>query len=79
MSLRKGGGRSGPNPIDRGRPGSRRRVLTDAGGVPLATTLTGAQVHDSKVFEDLIDSIVPVKSKRSKPRRRPETLHADKG
>jgi hypothetical protein len=47
--------------------------------VPLAITLTGAHVHDSKVFEDLIDSIVPVKGKRGKPRRRPEKLHAHKG
>jgi transposase len=47
--------------------------------VPLAITLTGAHVHDSKVFEDLIDSIVPVKGKRGKPRRRPEKLYADKG
>jgi len=47
--------------------------------VPLAIALTGAHVHDSKVFEDLIDSIVPVKGKRGRPRRRPEKLHADKG
>jgi transposase len=47
--------------------------------VPLTIALTGAHVHDSKVFEDLIDSIVPVKGKRGRPRRRPEKLHADKG
>jgi hypothetical protein len=47
--------------------------------VLLAIALTGAHVHDSKVFEDLIDSIVPVKGKRGRPRRRPEKLHADKG
>jgi hypothetical protein len=47
--------------------------------VPLAIALTGAHVHDSKVFEDLIDSIVPVKGERGRPRRRPEKLPADKG
>jgi hypothetical protein len=46
--------------------------------VPLAIALTGAHVHDSKVFEDLIDSIAPVKDKRGRPRSRPEKLHADK-
>ncbi len=47
--------------------------------MPLAIALTGAHVHDSKVFEDLIDSIAPVKGKRGRPRRRPEKLPADKG
>jgi hypothetical protein len=47
--------------------------------VPLAIALTGAHVHDSKVFEVLIDSIAPVKGKRGRPRRRPDKLHADKG
>jgi hypothetical protein len=46
--------------------------------VPLAIALTGAHVHDSKVFEDLIDSIPPVKGKSGRPRSRPEKLHADK-
>jgi hypothetical protein len=35
-------------------------------------------VHDSKVFEDLIASVAPVKGKRGRPRSRPEKLHADK-
>jgi hypothetical protein len=47
--------------------------------VPLAIALTGAHVHDYKVFGGLIDSIVPVRGKRGGPRRRPEKLHADKG
>jgi hypothetical protein len=34
--------------------------VCDAGGVPLAVTLTGANVHDSKVFEALLVSIGPV-------------------
>jgi hypothetical protein len=47
--------------------------------VPLAIALTDAHVHDSKVIEDPIDSITPVKGERGRPRRRPEKLHADKG
>jgi hypothetical protein len=46
--------------------------------VPLDIVLTGAHLHDSKVFEDLSDSIAPVKGKRGRPRSRPEKLHADK-
>jgi transposase len=47
--------------------------------VPLAIALTAANVHDSKMFEVLIDSIAPVRGKRGRPRRRPDKLHADKG
>ena len=47
--------------------------------MPLTIALTGAHVHDSKVFGGLIDSIVPVRGKRGRPRRRPEKLHAYKG
>jgi len=41
--------------------------------------LTEANVHDSRVFEDLLDGIEPIKGARRGPRRRPEMLHADKG
>ena len=75
----KGGEETGPNPVDRGRPGTKRHLVTDAGGVPLAVALTGANVHDSKVLAELVDSIVPVRGKRGRPRKRPSKLHADKG
>ncbi len=74
----KGGERTGPNPTDRGRPGSKRHVITDANGVPLAVQLTAANVHDSRVFENLIDAVPPVRQRRGRPRRRPAKLHADK-
>jgi transposase len=47
--------------------------------VPLAVAFTGANVHDSKVLAELVDSIVPVRGKRGRPRKRPGKLHADKG
>jgi transposase len=41
--------------------------------------LTPANVHDSKVFEELIDAVLPIKRRgRGRPRKRPEKLHADK-
>ena len=40
---------------------------------------TAANVHDSTVFEELVDSVLPVKDKRGRPRKRPDKLHADKG
>ena len=40
--------------------------------------ITAANVHDSMVFEELIDAIEPIKRPRGRPRKRPEKLHADK-
>jgi transposase len=41
--------------------------------------LTAANVHDSMVFEELIDAVEPIKGPgRGRPRKRPEKLHADK-
>jgi transposase len=40
--------------------------------------LTGANRHDSVVFEHLVDAIPPIKRPRGRPRKRPATLHADK-
>ncbi len=40
--------------------------------------LSAANVHDSRVFEDLLDAIPPVKGLQGRPRRRPAKLHADK-
>jgi transposase len=76
----KGGEKVGKNPTDRGKPGSKRHLVSDRGGVPLAVVLTAANVHDSKVFEELVDAIEPIRRPgRGRPRRRPEKLHADKG
>jgi transposase len=53
--------------------------VTDRNGIPLAMVLTAANVHDSKVFEELVDAVGPIKRPgRGRPRKRPEKLHADK-
>jgi hypothetical protein len=74
----KGGAATGPNPTDRGRLGTKRHLITDRHGIPLAFLLTGAHVHDSVPFEELLDAVPPVAGKRGQPRRRPDKLHADK-
>ena len=43
--------------------------------------LSAANVHDSKVLEEAVDAIAPIKRPRAKPgrpRKRPKKLHADK-
>jgi len=53
----------------------------DRRGAPLAVWLTGAEVHDSVVFEALLEAVEPIKrpDRRGRGRTRPAKLHADKG
>jgi transposase len=44
--------------------------------------LSAAHVHDSRVLEEAVDAIEPIKGPRGRPgrlRKRPKKLHADKG
>ena len=74
----KGGAATGPDPTNRGKPGTKRHVVSDRHGAPLAVVVTGANRHDSAVFEDLIDAVPPIKRPSGQRRRRPAKLHADK-
>ena len=74
----KGGAATGPNPTDRGKPGTQRHLVVDRRGIPLAVLLTGANQHESTVFEAVLDRIPPLKRPRGRPRTRPDKLHADK-
>jgi hypothetical protein len=49
---------TGPNPTDRAKLGTKRHVLTDADGVPLAVTITGANVHDKWMVGETLDAMV---------------------
>lgn len=69
----------GPNPTDRGKLGSKRHIVVDARGIPLAVTVTGANRHDSMAFEPTLDAIPAVPGLSGQPRKRPGKLHADKG
>jgi IS5 family transposase len=74
--------RTGANPTDKGKSGSKRHVVADRGGIPLAVILTAANVHDSKVLEEAVDSIradQAARGRSGRPRKRPKKLHADKG
>jgi putative transposase len=52
-----GGEKTGPNPTDRAKIGTKRHMLTDGRGAPLAITVTGAQCHDMKAALSTIDSM----------------------
>jgi transposase len=68
----------GPNPTDRGKPGTKRHLITDRQGIPLASRVTGANRHDSMVFEALVDAVPPIRQPSGQRRKRPAKLHADK-
>lgn len=51
---RKGGDCVGQNPTDRGKSGSKRSVLSDSTGIPLAIHVAGANVHDSQLVADTL-------------------------
>jgi transposase len=75
----QGGEDTGPNPTDRGQSGSKHHVLTDANGIPLAATVTAANVNDStRVFQVLTD-MPPVGGKPGPRRQRPDRLQGDRG
>jgi Transposase DDE domain len=73
---------TGPNPVDRGKPGSKYHLLVDRRGIPLAVGLSAANLHDSMLLEQVVDAIPAVKGPRGRPgrpRKRPAKLHLDKG
>ncbi len=76
----RGGQKTGKNSTDKGKQGSKRHLVVDRRGVPLSVRHTAANVHDSKVLEEAVDALEPIrKPRRGRPRKRPKKLHADKG
>jgi transposase len=75
---KKGGTATGPDPTNRGKPGTKRHLVSDRCGTPLVTRITGANRHDSIVFEELIDAIPPIQCPSGQRRLRPDKVHADK-
>ena len=71
------GGKTGPNPTDRGKSGVKRSVLTEAHGIPVGLAVDGAQRHDMKMVRATVDSI-PVQRPASSPEQ-PQGLCLDKG
>src|SRR5262249_54506089 len=75
----KGGAKTGPSPVDRGRRESKHHLLVDGGGIPLAWTLTGGNRNDVTQLLELLERVPPVRGRTGRPRRRPRTLIADRG
>ena len=73
-----GGAKTGPNPTDRRKAGSKHHIITDARGVPFAAILTSANTHDVTQLLPLVEAIPPVRGKRGRPRRKPDAAQGDR-
>lgn len=71
------GEKTGPNPTDRGKRGSKRSVLTDGRGVPVGLAIAGANVNDHLLLRETLEAI-PV-SRPDPSALDPQHLCLDKG
>ena len=60
------GRQTGPNPTDRAKLGSKRHLICDGRGVPLAIQLTGANRNDSQQALALVDAIPTLQGERGR-------------
>lgn len=74
-----GGPKTGPNPVDRSKLGSKHHVITDARGIPLAVILTGANRHDITQLLALVEKIPRLQVQRGRPKRKPRQVLGDRG
>jgi putative transposase len=72
-----GGGKTGPNPTDRGKRGVKRSLLTDGDGVPLGVAVDGANRNDFKMAQATLES--PPIPRPEPTLERPQGLCLDKG
>lgn len=53
---------TGPDPTDRGKPGTRIHLVTDRNGLPLSLGISDANTHDSLGLTRLVRGIPPIRS-----------------
>lgn len=70
-----GGEKTGPNPTDRSKSGTKRSLLVDERGVPLGLVVSGANTPDGKLLEATLTS-TPIE--RPDPNETPQDLCLDK-
>lgn len=67
----------GANPTDRGKNGTKRSVIVEAAGGPLGVVVAGANVHDTKLLQQTIESIVVERPEVNEDQ--PQNICLDKG
>src|SRR4030095_16647924 len=72
------GRKTGPNPTDRAKSGTKRSLLTDGDGVTLALAVAGANVHDMRLVRETLKRFA-VRRPRPKRGGRKQHFCGDKG
>ena len=52
------GKKTGPNPTDRGKLGTKRGIICEGQGIPVGVNLEAANPHDMTLLQEMIDNIV---------------------
>lgn len=52
-----GGEAAGPSPVDRGKQGTKRSLLTDGSGIPLGCVVAAANRHDSPLLRPTLEKL----------------------
>jgi transposase len=73
------GEKTGPNPTDRRKAGSKHHILVDGNGTPLNIILTAANRHDSTQLMPLLAGMPPIAGRRGRPLIKPRCVQADRG
>jgi transposase len=73
-----GGEKTGKNPVDRSKLGSKHHLLVEGRGVPLSMSLTGANRHDITQLMTLVESIPRVRGRRGRPRQKLNERQGDR-
>ncbi len=73
-----GGEYTGPNPTDRSKLGTKHHVMTDAQGIPLSTSITGANRPDVEHLIPLVDGMPEIVDQDGQACQ-PEKMYADRG
>lgn len=68
----------GGNPTDRGKAGSKRSILVDAGGGPLSLVVAGANVHDTRLLAMTLERVVVERTLAGMPKCRATLVRCDK-
>jgi putative transposase len=71
------GKKTGPNPTDRGKSGTKRSILVEGNGVPLAIEIAGANRHDMKLAGSTLQNVVVERPRPTK--KHPQNVCMDKG
>jgi len=73
------GEKTGKNPTDRAKYGTKRHVLTDAQGVILSVSVTAANRHETTQAKALVKNRPRVRQRNSRKHRKPHALVGDRG